>query len=274
MANPTLAEAARLRLPRRRRAPRMPRIEYPRAIENAYAAALRKDVRILRRLTDELVLPELLALPGVRADSPFDVNMMIDRARLEARRETNAYSLAELFALRTIDGNTQTWRKVAKAVMGIDVFDTPRKQDMLLTFATNNTQLIRTVHERYFDDVAALAADAVRGGVHARKLADVLQERLAVSEWNAERIARDQIGKLNGATTKANHEALGVRRYRWQTSGDGRVREAHASVNGEVFSYDDPPAVGVNGEKVNPGEDILCRCVAIPLFEGFDDAIA
>lgn len=44
--------------------------------------------------------------------------------------------------------------------------------------------------------------------------------------------------------------------YVWNTQGDGRVREAHAERQGEVFSWDNPPEGG------HPGQDYGCRCTA------------
>ena len=46
--------------------------------------------------------------------------------------------------------------------------------------------------------------------------------------------------------------------YIWRTSGDNKVRTAHAMREGKVFSWDNPPEGG------HPGEAYGCRCTAEP----------
>lgn len=54
-------------------------------------------------------------------------------------------------------------------------------------------------------------------------------------------------------------EATG--KYIWNTQGDEKVRESHATRAGEMFSFDNPPEDG------NPGEPENCRCWAEPVAE-------
>jgi len=61
--------------------------------------------------------------------------------------------------------------------------------------------------------------------------------------------------------TAQRHQNMGVKRFRWRTSKDERVRKTHKDLEDEPFSYDNPPAVGL------PGEDFRCRCIAIPIFD-------
>ncbi len=53
-------------------------------------------------------------------------------------------------------------------------------------------------------------------------------------------------------------------KYIWRTRGDEKVRPSHAALEGQVFSWDNPPAIG------HPGEDHNCRCMAEPHLEGID----
>ena len=40
-----------------------------------------------------------------------------------------------------------------------------------------------------------------------------------------------------------------------------RVRDEHQELEGETFSYDDPPSEGL------PGQPVLCRCFAEPVLD-------
>ena len=104
-------------------------------------------------------------------------------------------------------------------------------------------------------------------GLRVEDLAELIGERVDVSLSRATLIARDQTLKLNGALNALRQTEAGVESYTWSTSRDERVRESHAELEGETFSWDDAPEPG------HPGEDIQCRCVAIPViaeFEGLD----
>lgn len=97
-------------------------------------------------------------------------------------------------------------------------------------------------------------------------LRDALLERGGVSESRAELIARDQTLKLNGAMNQARQESVGVETYTWSTSGDERVRATHEELDGEICAWSDPPLENDDGEKLHPGEDFQCRCIAIPVI--------
>lgn len=58
-----------------------------------------------------------------------------------------------------------------------------------------------------------------------------------------------------GETAQALTDRLGTH-YIWKTSGDSKVRSAHAQRDGKMFSWDNPPEGG------HPGETHNCRCVA------------
>lgn len=52
--------------------------------------------------------------------------------------------------------------------------------------------------------------------------------------------------------------------YVWYTREDDKVRSSHAELQGQVFSWDNPPEGG------HSGEDYGCRCLDveyIPLFD-------
>ena len=75
------------------------------------------------------------------------------------------------------------------------------------------------------------------------------------AEKHVRLIARDQVSKLNGQLNQARQVAAGITRFVWLTRRDPRVRDAHAELQGRVFSWQDgAPGVGI------PGQPIQCRC--------------
>ena len=108
-----------------------------------------------------------------------------------------------------------------------------------------NIKLVENAGRKYAGDVRAIFDDPDNYGKRVEDLRDLLYQRGNVSTSRATLIARDQVGKLNGALTRARHEAAGIEKYVWSSSKDERVREAHRELDGRTFSWAEglPPDV-------------------------------
>lgn len=61
-------------------------------------------------------------------------------------------------------------------------------------------------------------------------------------------------------STKALSNGKATTHYTWRTAGDDKVRDAHAALAGQVFSWTSPPRSG------HPGTEHNCRCWAEPYY--------
>lgn len=132
-----------------------------------------------------------------------------------------------------------------------------------------NTSLIQSISEQYFGKLGDLISSGWADGKRWESLVDDIQNLGDVTEERAKVIARDQTAKMNSAFNQERQQSVGIEKYTWQTSEDERVRETHAELDGQAFRWDEPgPLAGtIDGAPCHPGEDILCRCVAIPVFD-------
>lgn len=106
-------------------------------------------------------------------------------------------------------------------------------------------------------------------GYRFDRLINSIKNRYSVSENKAAFLARQETSLFLAKFREKRFADGGVRRYRWSTAGDERVRSSHAHLNGQVFSYDQPPITDpTTAARNNPGQDYNCRCVDIPVFEG------
>lgn len=153
----------------------------------------------------------------------------------------------------------------ALAALGVDV-RAHGLGDLVQQTITRNVSLLRNAGREYADQVEAILADPASLGLRVEELADLIAQRGDVAESRAMLIARDQTAKLNAGISAARQQAAGITRYEWSTSRDERVRESHRANEGRIFRFDSPPV-----ETGNPGDDIQCRCVAIPVIDGLDD---
>lgn len=80
-------------------------------------------------------------------------------------------------------------------------------------------------------------------------------------ETHATLVAQDQIAKVAASENAQQQADSGVTHFRWITQGDGRVRTAHAALNGRVFSWSN----GADGDY--PGQAVRCRCTAEPVVD-------
>lgn len=128
--------------------------------------------------------------------------------------------------------------------------------------ALENSNLITSIPDQYLERVRAVIEKNMADGLRWESLIEDLQDAGEMTKTRAKIIARDQTNKMNGAFNQVRQQSLGIERYEWQTSGDEAVRETHEAHDGKVYRWDDPPE-----DTGHPGEDILCRCVAIPLLD-------
>ena len=159
--------------------------------------------------------------------------------------------------------------QVIHQAIGVDVSrllsaNGPLLQSMRAATA-DNIALIKSIPEQFFDRVTETVTNGWVSGVRWESLVDQIQRDGDITENRAKLIARDQTAKMNSAFNQERQQQVGIERFEWQTSGDERVRESHAELDGQTFSWDDPPEV--DGEIATPGTPINCRCVAIPVVD-------
>jgi SPP1 gp7 family putative phage head morphogenesis protein len=178
------------------------------------------------------------------------------------------------------DFNSKQWEKSAKAELGVE-FPVYEEwwPDTKKLWAAQNYELIRSLAGDYIKQVNIKAEQAVTGGWSPTQLAQsIMKIDQSISAGRANLIARDQIGKLNGQVTQSRMESLGLELYVWSTSGDERVRDSHAELEGKLCRWDDSTVYSEDSGKtwkdrpsdwcqLHPGYDIQCRCTALSYWD-------
>lgn len=251
---------------------RQPRQIEPRAIERSYQQDLRRRIAIARDLVRVELIPNLeSAIRVERQNLPTqdaladDLFIMINGIRVRFAQLFKDTQLREIIRNRGLAvsrHNLAQFRKVFRQAIGVDPFkDEPWLRSQIDNFVEQNVALIKSVDEQYFSQVQETVFRGARQGKTAKEIAKEIRKRGKVAKSRSELIARDQVNKFNGQLNQLRQQDVGVTKYRWRTSLDERVRPEHASREGKVFSWDDPPSDG------HPGEPIQCRCYAEPIIE-------
>jgi len=241
---------------------------FPSAVERAYLAILRKRVNALTAVIRKAVLPRLdgstpsvgaavaSATKGIRTDASTSPDEAIEEVRQIFLDRIPPDEAALTGLAGRVDGAAQA--HVARLAVGVIPIHLDHDTSGWLA---ENIALIKSIDAQYLDDVATFVKVAQAEGWSAARAGREIAAITGTPLSRAKLVARDQIATLNGQITQQRQTEAGVKRYRWSTSQDERVRPEHEALEGRIFDWNDPPAEG------HPGEPINCRCVAIPVLD-------
>lgn len=165
--------------------------------------------------------------------------------------------------------NKAEWRKLIRSQYGVNptAEDPDLYRSVMEHWAFDNAKLIKDIPVKTMKQISEMTTEALISGQTQEDLSsniyDIFDERLDVTDSRCDLIARDQVAKLNGQFTRERQQDIGVDSYTWRTVGDERVRDTHQEVDGQTFSWDQPPG---ETDFNHPGEDYQCRCFAEPVL--------
>lgn len=137
-----------------------------------------------------------------------------------------------------------------------------------------NVTLIKSIASQYHTQIEGAVMRSLQpGGRGMADVRDALDKYEGITDRRKDLIARDQTRKITTAINIERSKSAGISKFKWLHSrGGSEPRELHLQLNGQVFSYDDPPIIDDRtGERGFPGQLINCRCQAVPILEWGDD---
>lgn len=265
---------------------------YPDSAEREFRRITRAYMRLLNKSLKEH-LPAVMAAYKVerRGDTRMDdardlddeVNRELQKVAEELEQKLAAFGLDDLVrkvAKLTKSTSLREWKRVCKDTLGIDLIGDYYSGDFyeaaLRRWVDENVTKIKSIPTETLGAMKQTIKEGFLQGKTIREIQKEIQEQYNVTRHKAEMLARDQVATLNAQISKMQQQDAGCTKYRWSTSHDSRVRDCHRSLEGKVFSWDDPPEMWYEtkksgkvftGRRCHPGEDYCCRCVAIPVFD-------
>lgn len=285
--NPDLRDKLQKRKKRREKRGKSPIIEpksrgtFPQMLERRYERTLVRNINALHDSVKEILFPQLdNIVREVRAEDPRfdsyvgDLSALIASIKLIFGKKVSGTKIERdaQGAAQEVDGqNKKIFEMQFKQVVGVAPF--LREAWLaaeLSNFTSQNVALIKSLHEDHFKNIEFEVLNGLQKGMATKEIQKAIMKRTGASKSRARLIARDQIGKLNSNLATRRAAEAGVRKFRWSTSSDERVRSSHRALNNEIFTYKD--GASVDGESnVLPGSPIQCRCVAIPIISSVTD---
>jgi len=272
------------KLPRNRR---VPRPLQPTGLEREYYSDILKLIEPAFFEIREKLVPAIPEILRIRSEEIRTDGIKLDAIRGYAELITRTISdvrvgISKQITIETIQGqangmaykvnsfNKVQFNKQFQSVLGINPLLSERWLEPLVSsFTETNVGLIKSIPEQFLGKVEQMVRATVERGVSTEALTGQIFDEFDVTRSRAHLIARDQVSKFNSSLHEVRQKSAGVTKYIWSTSRDERVRPRHAAMDGKTVSWDDPPPVGNNGERLHVGQDFQCRCVSLPQLDEF-----
>ena len=238
--------------------PRNPRPVHPRVFDaREYETALRRAFLdpMFRRLQSKLAVAESANQAFRAMDEVVEAQIALPEHGIPtAKIQSNLNRMAGYHRKRVISS--------FRAALGVNVatvLSEPEIARFMTRRVAENVDLIRTIPGRMHAGIKRkLERELETNPFDQSRLKKIFRDEYGSSGYNLRRIVRDQTSKTIGGLTEIRQTQLGVERYQWLTSQDERVRATHVANSGLMFAWTAPPtATG------HPGQDVMCRCVAI-----------
>jgi SPP1 gp7 family putative phage head morphogenesis protein len=244
----------------------------PNTLAVSYVSDLLRIVRYHQNLVEKFLLSvlykELAVNDSYTYDSPIgSAFKSVYKHSVDYMDAIDPYAIASRSVNKANTFNRNLWVRNVNSALGINIKGLLKDESINKVMSNRiqkNVELIKSIPTQYLDKVRT----SIDEMISSKKTFDSLQRRIYDIGQSTENrsyiIARDQVLKLNSQLTAVRNQEIGFLRFQWQTVGDEAVRPSHRAVNGRVYRYDSPPII--DGEKVLPGEAILCRCIGDPIF--------
>ena len=143
--------------------------------------------------------------------------------------------------------------------------------EVISSARNENVSLIQSIYSQYFTNIDGDVMRGISSGSITQMNENILK-RGSMTERRAKNIADDQTKKVYNNLNKQRMQSQGLNKYIWRHSAGGQnPRQDHIDMDGNVYSFDDPPIIDKNtGERGIPGQAINCRCFMVPVIE-FED---
>jgi SPP1 gp7 family putative phage head morphogenesis protein len=240
--------------------------------------SLRAILKGVHEAIETLVLRDVLPAAAAAAATRHDADESIpDRARrvLTTRLENRIAKHVRVKAAAAYDvmaGAVDKKNKGAMRLIALPVHEVAvNAGGKVAEMRENAIRLVENAGRAYAADVRDVFTDPKNEGLRVEALAEKLYARGNVSSSRAAMIGRDQTLKLGASLTQARFHSAGIHEYVWSGTLDERERPMHRELEGQVFSFDDPPVTNPDGDTNNAGEDYNCRCVSIPYISPDED---
>ena len=131
-------------------------------------------------------------------------------------------------------------------------------------------EMVTNVNNTTKEKLRTTLSEGIEAGESIPKLRDRVSQVMTEAKTSrAVKIARTETHNTVGAGGHETYKAANVQQHEWLTSIDGRERDSHASINGQIVGINQPFSNGLMypGDASGPAEEVVnCRCTELPVL--------
>lgn len=146
-----------------------------------------------------------------------------------------------------------------------------RAKQILKQSIADNVQKIKTIPEKYLDDVQTRVITAASKGWDLHKLRDELTQRYEITQRRADFIALSQQRLATTELDRQTNQDAGIYKMMWvHTPGLRYPRPSHLQAGQQKQIFDNRQGCLIDGEYIQPGQLYGCQCNGRAVLE-YDD---
>jgi len=240
--------------------------KHPTALEAEYSRKLRKVANVVGDMINHHTIIEKDKVTG-------QIKIVLHHGLQELLKKysESITPFAERLAMDMINrvdkNNAKWWNANAKKFSKQLQSDRFASMNGLIATKLQNEQvtLIKSLPLQAGQRAQELAIKAHTEGMRAADIVDEIRRSGDITASRANTIARTEIAKANATFTRARATYVGANKYIWHTMKDENTRDSHLEMDGKICDYDNPPTLS-DGNSVNAGEFVNCRCYSEPVL--------
>jgi SPP1 gp7 family putative phage head morphogenesis protein len=129
---------------------------------------------------------------------------------------------------------------------------------------------VKDINDTTKEKLRKTLSDGIANGESIPKLRDRVSTVMTEAKTSrATKISRTETHNTVSYGTHETYKAANVQQREWKTTMDGRERDSHGAIDGEIRGIDQPFSNGLMhpGDASGPPEEIInCRCVELPIL--------
>lgn len=195
------------------------------------------------------------------------------REKYESMFRRRSEEMARWFSMRANKNVRDQWKNNAKkyGLPTVGVNFSQNLENNLGAILEENVNLIRSIPEKYFDNIQDAVMKSQRAGNDLEMLTKRIMEMGKSTKKQAEFIARDQNAKATSFIARQRELDLGITQGVWMHSRAARQpRKSHLKADGKKFDLNrgmllKDDKTGVERYQF-PGQEICCGCTHRPMI--------
>lgn len=157
------------------------------------------------------------------------------------------------------DAGDEVQKNTRKIAVIVPELDERQKQEIADTYTNSMRYYIKDFEEKRIPEMRAKVQELTLQGYRPDSIAKMLQKEYGIKERKAKFLAQNETSIMLAEYKRVTYQKMGFEYFKWSTIIDGKERELHKELNGQIFRYDNPPVIDERtGQTGLPGQTYNC----------------